>query len=77
MSQEISEEEMEELISAIGAIAEAITPRGVSPGADETGGHIASLTEATMGITAGLCQVADSIERLAEAVSTFQDYEND
>jgi hypothetical protein len=48
-------------------IAEAITPTA-SPGLDATGGTVASLTEAVMGITGGLVQVANAIESLADAI---------
>jgi hypothetical protein len=48
-------------------IAEAITPQA-SPGVDATGGTVASLTEAAMGITSGLVQVACAIESLAGAI---------
>lgn len=48
-------------------IAQAITADG-APGRDETGGTISSLTEAAMGITAGLCDIASAIRYLAEAI---------
>jgi hypothetical protein len=53
---------------AAGTIAHAITPLDAMPGKDETGGTIHSLTEAVMGVTAGLCKIADSISDLAQAV---------
>lgn len=37
-------------------------------GYDEAGGTVTSLTEAAMGITAGLCKIAEAIDRLASAV---------
>jgi hypothetical protein len=49
-------------------IANAITPVGAAPGHDPTGGTVNSLTEAVMGVTAGLVRVAEAIEILAEAV---------
>lgn len=49
-------------------IAHSITPRDASPGKDAAGGDVSSLTESVMGVTAGLCKIADAIERLAEAV---------
>lgn len=49
-------------------IAGAITARDASGGHDATGGHVTSLTEAVMGITSGLTQVADAISDLASAV---------
>lgn len=49
------------------SIALAITPNA-APGTDATGGPVASLTEAVMGVTGGLCRIADAIDNLAEAV---------
>lgn len=49
-------------------IANAIDAGDASPGKDATGGHVASLTEAVMGVTAGLCRIASAIESLADAV---------
>lgn len=48
-------------------VADSITPIAF-PGTDETGGRVESLTEAVMGVTAGLCQIASAIESLAEAI---------
>jgi phage-related protein len=50
-------------------IAAAITPQDAEPGKDATGGTVASLTEAIMGVTGGLVKIADSIQALAEAVT--------
>ena len=47
-------------------IAEAITPPAM-PAPDAAGGLVTSLTEAVMGITAGLMEVAAAVDRLAEA----------
>ena len=49
-------------------IAHAITPCDACAGEDANGGSVSSLTEAVMGVTAGLCRVADAISELAEAV---------
>jgi pyruvate/oxaloacetate carboxyltransferase len=49
-------------------IANAITPLNAAPGHDATGGTVDSLTEAVMGVTAGLQAIASAIESLAEAV---------
>lgn len=59
--------ETNEVAQAIKSLKEAITPTAVG-GKDATGGHVESLTEAVMGITAGLCRVADAINNLADAV---------
>lgn len=48
-------------------VARAITA-DASPGNDAAGGSISSLTEAVMGMTAGLYRIAEAIETLAEAV---------
>ena len=50
-------------------IATAITPRDALPGYDATGGTITSLTEAVMGMTGGLVQIANAIQSLVEAVN--------
>jgi len=50
-------------------IAKAITPQDASAGYDATGGTITSLTEAVMGITGGLVQIANAIQSLAESVN--------
>lgn len=42
-------------------------------GHDESGGTVGSLTEAVMGMTAGLFSIADSIRDLAEAVREQND----
>lgn len=63
-----SEDSVDEQSAALRMVAHAITPRDAAPGHDATGGNVASLTEAVMGVTAGLCRIADAIEQLAEAV---------
>ena len=61
-------DDVDEISRAIKKVAYAITPPDTAPGHDETGGTITSLTEAVMGMTAGLCQIASAINRLADAV---------
>lgn len=58
----------EALRRAMAQVADAITPQGAVGGSDATGGHVRSLTEAVMGMTAGLVQIAEAIDNLAEAV---------
>ena len=53
---------------ALRRIADAITVN-VGPGHDEAGGHIECLTEAVMGVTAGLCRIASALEAIAAAIS--------
>lgn len=54
-------------------IANSITPLGVGGGMDAACGRVESLTEACMGMTAGLCRIADAINNLADAVSADQE----
>jgi hypothetical protein len=56
------------ITSGLNNIANAITPRNTGPGLDAVGGTVDSLTEASMGLTAALVQVADAISNLADAV---------
>ena len=55
------------LASAVFRVGSAITAPA-APGHDAEGGTVASLTEAVMGVTAGLVRIANSISELAEAV---------
>lgn len=54
-------------------IATAITPRAAA-GKDANGGHVESLTEAVMGMTAGLVAIAQAINELASAVREGGDH---
>lgn len=65
--KELTGEQIREVIYAFKRIGDAITANVVGSN-DESGGHVTSLTEAVMGMTAGLCRIADSISELAEAV---------
>lgn len=58
---------MDELAGAAGRIASAIFPSGVGMAQDTSGGTVGSLTEAVMGITAGLFEVASAIRELADS----------
>lgn len=55
------------LADALRKIANAITPT-VAGNRDATGGHVESLTEAAMGISAGLVQIANALTDVAEAI---------
>jgi hypothetical protein len=57
-----------ELARSLHRIARAITPDDAMPGHDATGRTVASLTEAVMGITAGLSHVAEAIGRVADTL---------
>lgn len=53
------------LASATFRLSDSVTPN--VPGTqDASGGHVASLTEAVMGMTRGLYAIADAIEHLAQ-----------
>jgi hypothetical protein len=58
----------QEIASRLHQIARAITPDDAMPGHDATGRTVASLTEAVMGITAGLYRVAEAISRVADVL---------
>lgn len=53
---------------AVRGLRNAITPAAAAPGHDAAGGTVDSLTEAVMGMTAGLVQIAEAISSLADAV---------
>ena len=52
-------------------IAKAITA-DAAPNQDAAGGTITSLTEAMMGVTAGLCRIADAIHYHAETLQEIE-----
>ena len=60
-----------ENLAALSGISEAVNGRAL-PGRDESGGYVSCLTEATMGITAGLFKVAEAVRDLASAVSDLK-----
>lgn len=61
------EDQLVGIRQALESIAETIYPSCAGAN-DASGGHVRSLTEAVMGITAGLCNIADAINNLADAV---------
>lgn len=61
-------EAIQDLAMKTNRIAKAITPQDASAGYDATGGTITSLTEAVMGMTGGLVQIASAIQSLAESI---------
>ena len=58
------------LSSAVERLAESLYPKDVMAGEDAAGGHVASLTEAVMGITNGLYAIAESIDNRAAAIES-------
>ena len=66
-------EQLVEIANSCRAVANSITPRAAVGGKDATGGHVESLTEAVMGVTAGLCRIADALEKVADAITDHAD----
>lgn len=61
-----------ELARNVKGVCEAITVTAVA-GTDAAGGHVSCLTEAVMGVTAGLFQIAAALESVADALATKED----
>jgi len=61
-----------ENLAELSRISQAVNGRPALPGRDESGGYVSCLTEATMGITAGLFKVAEAVRELAHAVSDLE-----
>ncbi len=57
---------MDELIRAYYSVANSIKDQSAERGRDASGGAVGCLTEAVMGVTAGLMAIASAINRLAE-----------
>lgn len=68
MAKPIDDSSVENLAEQVRKISRAIIPGDAAPNRDATGGSVDSLTEAVMGVTAGLVQIADAINNLAAAV---------
>lgn len=72
---------VDKLVMAVGGLDRAVTPRSygntlMTGGHDDTGGYVTSLTEAVMGVTAGLCKIAESIHGLGQVVVDMQTLNN-
>lgn len=65
-------DDLRELANSVRAIGRAITPPDVAAGQDACGEHVDSLTEAVMGVTAGLVKVADALDGIAKAIREAQ-----
>lgn len=61
-----------ETAEAVTRLANSISPN-ISGGQDAAGGYVTSLTEAVMGITAGLVKIATAIDNLASAHADLAD----
>ena len=64
----VTDATLEQTNRALHAVANAITPIDAGVTQDESGGFVASMTEATMGMTAGLFAIARALDNLADAV---------
>lgn len=64
----MSKEQLAEICHNISKLANSITYPSAVPGTDACGGSVLSLTEAVMGITGGLVEIANSIDHLADAI---------
>lgn len=62
-----------EINHALRQIANAITPLDTSGSSDAVGGFVTSLTEASMGHTKALVQVADSLNNIAQSIDNLAD----
>jgi hypothetical protein len=56
-----------EVADAVRALRDSVTPC-LAGRSDETGTHVESLTEAVMGMTAALVQIAAALDGIAEAI---------
>ena len=54
------------IASMLGLLADAITPQDALSGSDASGGTVTSLTEAVMGVSAGLVLIANAIAGLKD-----------
>jgi len=59
--------------NSIHTLANSITPSNVLAGHDAVGGTVCSLTEAVMGITGGLCRIAEAINNFADIIDKHGD----
>jgi hypothetical protein len=67
MTTDDDDRKHDEIVAELHRLARSITPEAL-PGRDAADGHVESLTEAVMGITSGLFEIARSIDGLADAV---------
>ena len=64
----MKDNEMQNIADNIHKLAHAITTQNTLPGTDAAGGSVDSLTEAVMGVTAGLLAIATAIDGVSEAL---------
>ncbi len=66
------DQELEDIVraflDAIRQNAKAVYPTHTAPGEDASGGAVGSLTEAVMGVTAGLFKIANALDDIAGAL---------
>lgn len=65
-------EEDSRIAKALLRVANSITPTDRIGGLDAQGAYVASLTEAIMGMTSALSEIATAMLRIAEAIEDHQ-----
>lgn len=63
---------IDRLATCVKAVGTAITPANAAAGQDAMGGHVESLTESIMGVTAGLQQIAEELSHLSSIASAIE-----
>lgn len=74
--KEIDKDLIADAVYRLQRVGDSIT-RNLVGSADATGVHVECLTESVMGVTSGLCRIADAIDGLAEAVREASSRAND
>jgi hypothetical protein len=64
----MNKKEIEEITQALRSISNAIFPTGVCGETDSSGVGVWSLTEAVMGLTAAMNNIAESVSVLSEVI---------
>lgn len=65
----MEKKDLSDVVDAIMSLSDSITPAGAFSASDSSGGEVASVTQALMGITSGLFAVAQSISELSDSIS--------
>ena len=76
MTNKQFEELVELFATRLCGIENAITPRIAQsqPGEDASGGYVASVAEAVMGVTKGLCRIADTLKEISESLDSIDQH---
>ena len=74
----MDEEELSNAVEyGLRLIADKLAPVDAIDGKDACGGNVGSLTEAVMGVTAGLVAIAHAMESVQDAISNLPENGND